>query len=185
MALGAGATACARSSDPPHASLPELHPDDLLAAIDSDERPRGWRRRRAMRIAVVGGGVAGLSTAWALARMGHSVVVFEREAVGAPSQASSINSGFLHTEDTTDATSGAPDWNAVSSRYSMAVYKYAPQPWYLDTLCPAGSGAIEYSGSGMMLAAEAHTLRSTEEQMDWAKSCYPCEAAGPGPPVPE
>ena len=50
-----------------------------------------------------------------LARFGHKVTLFEREEIGAPSQASSINSGFLHTEPTSDPT-GAEDWNSFSSR---------------------------------------------------------------------
>ena len=50
-----------------------------------------------------------------LARFGHKVTLFEREEVGAFSQASSINSGFLHTEPTSDPT-GVEDWNSFSSR---------------------------------------------------------------------
>ena len=50
-------------------------------------------------IVIVGGGVTGLSTAWHLAKTGkYTVTVFERESIGAFTQASSINSGFLHTE---------------------------------------------------------------------------------------
>ena len=58
------------------------------------------------------------------------VTLFERETIGAFSQASSINSGFLHTEPTTDP-SGKDDWNSFSSSLSMTVYKY------LDSCCPA------------------------------------------------
>ena len=50
-----------------------------------------------------------------LARLGHTVTLFEREEIGAFSQASSINSGFLHTEPTSDPT-GIEDWNSFSSR---------------------------------------------------------------------
>jgi glycine/D-amino acid oxidase-like deaminating enzyme len=46
-------------------------------------------------VVVVGGGVCGLSAALHLASLGKRVVVLEREAVGAPTQASSINSGIL------------------------------------------------------------------------------------------
>ena len=43
--------------------------------------------------------MSGLSTAWHLAKTGrYDVTVFERESIGAYTQASSINSGFLHTE---------------------------------------------------------------------------------------
>ena len=54
---------------------------------------------RKKKIVVIGAGVSGLSTAWHLAKTGrYDVTVFERESIGAYTQASSINSGFLHTE---------------------------------------------------------------------------------------
>ena len=50
-------------------------------------------------IAVIGGGVTGLSTAWHLGKTGkYDVTLFDRETIGTFTQASSINSGFLHTE---------------------------------------------------------------------------------------
>merc|ERR1719433_2149361 len=92
------------------------------------------KNNKSKEIVIVGGGVSGLSTAWTLAKLGHNVTLFERETIGAFSQASSINSGFLHTEPTTDPY-GKDDWNSFSSSLSMTVYKY------LDTCCPAKVGA--------------------------------------------
>jgi glycine/D-amino acid oxidase-like deaminating enzyme len=48
-------------------------------------------------VGVVGGGVCGLATALRCAKLGRRVCVFEREEVGAFSQASSINSGILES----------------------------------------------------------------------------------------
>ena len=43
--------------------------------------------------------MTGLSTAWHLRKTGkYDVTLFDRETIGAFTQASSINSGFLHTE---------------------------------------------------------------------------------------
>ena len=43
--------------------------------------------------------MTGLSTAWHLGKTGkYDVTLFDRETIGAFTQASSINSGFLHTE---------------------------------------------------------------------------------------
>ena len=70
------------------------------------------------------------------------MTLFEREEIGAFSQASSINSGFLHAEPTIDPT-GTEDWNSFSSRLSMYVYKY------LDA-----SDKVEYKDTGMMLAIQ-------------------------------
>jgi hypothetical protein len=50
------------------------------------------------RVIVIGGGVCGLTTGWFLRQRGHDVCVLERDHVGSPFQASSINSGFLSNE---------------------------------------------------------------------------------------
>ena len=110
------------------------------------------------KVVVIGGGVCGLSTAWALAQFGsYDITLLERETVGAFSQASSINSGFLHIEPTTDP-SGAEDWNSFSSSVSMAVYRY------LEAI-----KSIEFQDTGMMLAIH------TPEQLAFSKKHYPTE----------
>ena len=110
------------------------------------------------KVVVIGGGVCGLSTAWALAQFGsYDITLLERETVGAFSQASSINSGFLHTEPTTDP-SGAEDWNSFSSSVSMAVYRY------LEAI-----RSIEFRDTGMMLAIH------TPEQLAFSKKHYQTE----------
>ena len=48
-------------------------------------------------VGVIGGGVCGLATALRCAKLGRRVCLFEREEVGAFSQASSINSGILES----------------------------------------------------------------------------------------
>ena len=110
------------------------------------------------KVVVIGGGVCGLSTAWALAQFGsYDITLLERETVGAFSQASSINSGFLHIEPTTDP-SGAEDWNSFSSSVSMAVYRY------LEAI-----RSIEFQDTGMMLAIH------TPEQLAFSNKHYPTE----------
>ena len=110
------------------------------------------------KVVVIGGGVCGLSTAWALAQFGsYDITLLERETVGAFSQASSINSGFLHIEPTTDP-SGAEDWNSFSSSVSMAVYRY------LEAI-----RSIEFQDTGMMLAIH------TPEQLAFSKKHYPTD----------
>ena len=110
------------------------------------------------KVVVIGGGVCGLSTAWALAHFGsYDITLLERETVGAFSQASSINSGFLHIEPTTDP-SGAEDWNYFSSSVSMAVYRY------LEAI-----KSIEFQDTGMMLAIH------TPEQLAFSKKHYPTQ----------
>jgi hypothetical protein len=110
------------------------------------------------KVVVIGGGVCGLSTAWALAQFGsYDITLLERETVGAFSQASSINSGFLHIEPTADP-SGAEDWNSFSSSVSMAVYRY------LEAI-----RSIEFQDTGMMLAIH------TPEQLAFSKKHYPTE----------
>ena len=44
---------------------------------------------------VIGGGICGISTALNLAKMGQNVMIVEREEIGGPFQASSVNSGIL------------------------------------------------------------------------------------------
>lgn len=83
------------------------------------------------RVAVIGGGVCGLATALFLRQRGHKVTVLERDRVGSPYQASSINSGFLHNETaaidwTDDALLTEPhDFNlgAVLNAGSIAIYE--------------------------------------------------------------
>ena len=104
------------------------------------------------------GGVCGLSTAWILAQLGtYDITVLDRETIGAFSQASSINSGFLHTEPTTSG-SGFEDWNAFSSRVSIAIYKH------INKILP-----IEFRDTGMMLAIH------TQEQLTYSKKNYQTE----------
>ena len=46
---------------------------------------------------VIGGGICGVSTALYLAKMGRKVMIVEREEIGGPFQASSVNSGIIET----------------------------------------------------------------------------------------
>jgi hypothetical protein len=46
---------------------------------------------------VIGGGICGISTALHLSKLGRKVMVVEREQIGGPFQASSVNSGILET----------------------------------------------------------------------------------------
>jgi hypothetical protein len=80
--LGASVAACARRA--PSIALP---PGSLAGASDSighrlrgapPPRPEQWAQHD---VAIVGGGVAGLSAAWRLAKSGRSAVVLELEAV--------------------------------------------------------------------------------------------------------
>lgn len=51
-----------------------------------------------MRVAIAGGGVYGLATAWELARRGHSVEVFERDTIPAPRAAGTDISKAIRLE---------------------------------------------------------------------------------------
>ena len=46
---------------------------------------------------IVGGGICGLTTALYLSNLGKRVMLVEREEIGGPFQASSVNSGILET----------------------------------------------------------------------------------------
>jgi predicted NAD/FAD-binding protein len=69
-------------------------------AIMTKERPRGWapgwvdnaKGEGNMRVAIVGSGIAGLGSAWLLAKAGHAVTVFE---------ANDYLGGHTHTVDVT------------------------------------------------------------------------------------
>lgn len=50
-----------------------------------------------MRIAIVGGGIHGLSSAWALARLGHEVVLFEQHEIGNDAAASADEHRLIRT----------------------------------------------------------------------------------------
>ena len=68
----------------------------------------GWARsedgtsppKQTFDVCVIGGGVCGLSAALRLAALGQRVAVFERETIGAFSQASAVNSGILESFST-------------------------------------------------------------------------------------
>lgn len=129
---------------------------------------------RGRDVVVVGGGVCGLSTALHLARdHGARVVVIERETVGAPTQASSVNCGHISAAD------GLPDYDAddLVQRLADEAGHERPLARGLNDVLIAGSkaiyralhsesrapGGIEFAPAPEMWVAE------TEEHARWAK----------------
>ncbi|WP_139167070.1 FAD-dependent oxidoreductase, partial [Chromobacterium sphagni] len=65
-----------------------------------------------MRVAVLGAGVVGVSTAWFLARMGHEVVVVER-ACGAARETSFANGGQLSVSQSEPWANPRAPWQVL------------------------------------------------------------------------
>ena len=92
---------------------------------------------------VVGGGVCGLCAALALRRAQYTVLLLEREAVGAETQASSINCGFCFVADA-DPSEAAPDaLDGALAAASRDIYR---------DLAAAGHD-LEYRECGMLAVA--------------------------------
>ena len=67
-------------------------------------------------VVVIGGGISGLTTGWALGRQGHNIVVLERQVrVGGNAQSSRF-SGFLMEHGPSSVTAASPAVGEVSGR---------------------------------------------------------------------
>ena len=102
-------------------------------------------------VAIVGGGVAGLATAWALAARGvGDVVVLEREAAVA-SQASGRNAAMCRALAEDDA------WTEVTAE--GAAFLRAPPPGFARRPLVDGRGAVLLAGEAAVDVLRARALR--------------------------
>jgi flavin-dependent dehydrogenase len=102
-------------------------------------------RKAKIRVAVIGGGVIGLSCAWELARRGADVAVYERgTALGAG--ATIRSAGML---------AAAFEWAAEEQRPLAALARHAGQMWpdFAARLERDGGGPVEYSSEGAIVVA--------------------------------
>lgn len=102
-------------------------------------------------VAIVGGGVAGLATAWALVARGvRDVVVLEREAAVA-SQASGRNAAMCRALAEDDA------WTEVTAE--GAAFLRAPPPGFARRPLVDGRGAVLLAGEAAVDVLRARALR--------------------------
>jgi glycine/D-amino acid oxidase-like deaminating enzyme len=111
-------------------------------------------------VVVIGGGICGISTSSYLSQLDKKVLVIERESVGAPTQASSINSGILESFS-------AIDWS-LNPEMILSSASATSSSSLEDVLC-AGTMSIysklpkvEFNHCGLMQVLE------NQEQFTWA-----------------
>lgn len=127
------------------------------------------------RLAIVGGGVAGLSTAWALAEagVGEGVVVLERDVTVA-SHASGRNAAMCRALAEDDA------WTELTAR--GAAWLAAPPPGFSSRKLVDGRGAVLLSHDVDALGARAarHGLRVSPVTAAEVRSRWPGVAVDRG-----
>lgn len=75
----------------------------------------GKHARKKLRIAVIGAGVAGTTTAWELTRTGHQVTVFDK-ATGIAEGASFASPGWIGNAGLTGWDNASPQWPSIGPR---------------------------------------------------------------------
>ena len=81
-----------------------------------------------MRIAIIGAGVAGMTTAWALARAGHELTVFEQSS-GVAEQTSFLGLGLMGPASTALFELTEPQWPAAPLAGWLCWKVGSPLPW--------------------------------------------------------
>lgn len=104
-----------------------------------------------IEVAIVGGGIVGLAVAEALARSGHEVVLFERDAIGERC-AAAVAAGMLAPAAEVDATPPPTTRLAIESHRRF--------PAWVERLSSAAAFDLGFDQSGtVMVALDADDLR--------------------------
>src|SRR5579875_1716637 len=119
----------------------------------------GGERKRGVDVAIIGGGIIGLSLAWRLAARGCSVCVLEREEIG--SGTSSVAAGMLAR------VSGAE--SSEQGRRALAPAPRSAALWegFAQELEAAAEASIGHSQAGtLMVARDEDEARELERQLE-------------------
>ena len=112
---------------------------------------------------VIGGGVCGVSTAIHLADRGKTVLIVDRELIGADTQSSAVNSGIIESCSGLD-TSLPPSHLLLSSASSSATLD--------DILCAGTLGMWSQLGEGVEFQRMPMLqVLESESQLSWARAC--------------
>lgn len=117
-----------------------------------------------MRITVVGAGIAGLSTAWALAKQGHSVILFEQATVPNPRAASGDHHRIIRRAYGAGSGYGA----AISEAYAAW-----DEMW-------ADLGEIHLDARGFMAVSREAGDEAEDYLNGLREGGWPCDVLEPG-----
>lgn len=93
----------------------EIAPVFGEASLDVDAFPRARGTQARRRVAVIGGGIAGMATAWALDAAGHSVQLFEASATALGGHTHTLGGNVLVPGLGPSSADGAAAWERLRS----------------------------------------------------------------------
>jgi glycine oxidase len=134
-----------------------------MSRISRTDAARQAHGRQQVDVAVAGGGIIGLSVAWAARRRGLSVTVLERESFG--SGASSVAAGMLAP------VSEAEYGEAGRRLLKLGLRSAAMWPAFAQQLCEASGIDVGLRRTGtLLLARDADEARELERQLALRRS---------------